>query len=386
MENKTPKFPAPPRCGHGRFDFPPFRSPVYYRSVTDSKNVLLYRTGHLGDTVCAIPAFRRVRERFADAELTLLCDRPRGAQVPAADVASGLGVFDRIATYRSGRGLLTLWELRRRVRSAAPDLLLMLPQLQEPPAGVERKRRFFARCGARDARGLNLPFQPRAWQPTEAQRLLRILSAVGIDGPSPGYRIPPRPAARASLAEKLRPGGLDLAAPFVVFCGGGKSATQRWDPWRHGQVLHRLAGRFHLPIVGVGGPADLAGYQAELRPVVPGLKLPPPLTLDELFELLRRALAYWGNDTGPMHVAAAVGCPVAVVMSGRAPPGAWHPDVERKLVFRQRTECEACFLSECVRERHRCLTGISVETVWAGLGPFLEQLLVERQTAAAAAG
>ena len=98
------------------------------------------------------------------------------------------------------------------------------------------------------------------------------------------------------------------------------------------------------------------------------------LTIPEIFELCRLASGFFGNDTGPMHVAAAVGCPVAVLMNARALPGSWHPDVVPSLVIRLRLECEACFLTDCVQEKHRCMTGITVERVMAEVIPFLKSL------------
>lgn len=344
------------------------------------RRILVYRTGHLGDTVCAIPAFRLIRNFFADAELTLLCDRPRGAKVAVADVIRSLGIFENIVTYTSNHGLLTFLELVRSVRQARPDMVILLPQVRESTGNVQRKKRFFQRCGVTDVRGHLFPVLRHVLQPNEADRLVQMLHSVGVRGTKPAYDIPLEAASRESVTAKLQAVGVEARLPFLVFCGGGKALTQRWDLTRYAGVLKTVADRFHLPVVGIGSEAECARYRAEIKPRFPDLRLPGPLPLPELFELLRGATAYLGNDTGPMHLAAAVGCPVAAVISARNAPGGWDPDVEPHLAIRHRTDCEDCFLTECFIEKHRCLTGITEGMVLSELLPFLEKLKIEMLT------
>ena len=336
--------------------------------------VLVYRTGHLGDTVCAIPAFRRLREHFAGSRLILLCDSPARGKVPATQVVEMLGIFDEVKTYRSGQRLATLWQMARYVRERRPELVVILPQVREPAASLAQKKKFFEWCGVTDVRGVNFPALRHAWQPNEPERLMQMLRATGIRGKKPDYIVPMDFGTRTRVREKLTQLGVSENTPYLVFCGGGKAPTQRWSPARYANVLNTVTERLRLPVIAVGSTAESADYEREISPLFPDLRLPGALFIGEVFELLRGALAYFGNDTGPMHVAAAVGCPVAAVVSARNPPGAWDPDVEPRLVFRHRTECEDCFLNHCVTEHHRCMTGITEETVLAGLIPFLEKL------------
>ncbi len=130
-----------------------------------------------------------------------------------------------------------------------------------------------------------------------------------------------------------------------------------------------------IQIVGIGTPHEGERYRVEILPTFPQLQLlRESLTVSEMFELFRLAYGYLGNDSGPMHVAAALDCPVAVIMSSRNSPGSWDPDTRRRLVIRHRTECEDCFLQDCVVERHRCMTSISVERVINEALPFLKKL------------
>ncbi|NQT15300.1 MAG: glycosyltransferase family 9 protein [Planctomycetes bacterium] len=340
-----------------------------------SQRVLVYRTGHLGDTVCAIPAFRLLREHYRSAEITLLCDFPRGARVAAREVIEGLGIFEQTLTYRGGLGVFTAWELWRAVRAVKPDVIVALPQVRQIANGLRHKKWFFRRCGVGDVRGLELPTTRSDYSVNEPTRLIRVLNAIGIPGAKPAYAVPVNAAARAKMEDRLRDVGIEPKQPFLAFCGGGKAATQRWPLDRYTTVLRAMAGELGWPVVGLGSPTEVQAYRAAILPDFPDLRLfHDELSTWDVFELCRLARAYIGNDTGPMHVSASVGCPVAVVMSARNAPGTWDPDVEPHLVIRHRTTCEDCFLNECVRERHRCMTAITTDEVVARVLSFLRSL------------
>jgi ADP-heptose:LPS heptosyltransferase len=254
-----------------------------------------------------------------------------------------------------------------------------LPQVDRPARDILMQRYFFRLCGVRRLIGFRPWSCPQEWHPNEPNRLIRLLNDEGIPGVKPPYDIPIGQTALASLRQKLGGLDLDLEQPYLVFCGGGKTATQRWPLAWYGRVLQNISRRWQIPVIGIGGPDDLQDYRRELLSVFPQLQIPPTgLLIGELVELLRFALGYLGNDTGPMHVAAAVDCPVATVMSARNKPGRWDPDVDQRLIIRHRTECEGCRLIECVQEQHRCMTEIKPERVEEELSGFLDQLLARR--------
>lgn len=341
-----------------------------------AESVLVFRTGNLGDTICAIPAFRVIREHYSKAHLVLVCDRPdHGEKIAAASVIADLNIFDRIEAYSSKKGWSTVLELRRLIRDVYPKTIVILPQVREPDVSLRRKKWLFRACGVADIRGCQIRGSDHEWHVNETERLLQVLRRAGISGNHPGYDIPINQESASSIAGKLKDLGVRNSDRLIIFCGGGKASSQRWPMERYGKVLATLANSISGVIVGVGTASEVNEYRAELVPSFPSLRLlDQPLSLSELIELLRRAQMYIGNDTGPMHVAAAVGCPVAVIMSARNAPGMWDPDVTQKLIIRNRTECENCFLVDCVTEKHRCMQEIAVEQVTRELIPFVKSL------------
>lgn len=345
------------------------------------QRVLVHRTGHLGDTVCAIPAFRLLRRHFTGAELVMLCDRPSKQKVAAWDVVTRLELFDRLISYESGKGWRTPLELFRLVRRLAPDVVVQLPQVDRTARSIAAQRLFFQLAGVGRLVGFRSWDCSQEWHPNEPHRLIRLLNDEGIPGSKPPYAIPLDQGPLASLRVKLENLDVDLEQPYLVFCGGGKTATQRWPLGRYAQVLNSIYRRWQIPVIAAGGPDDLDAYRREILPVFPQLQIPSSgLLIIELVELLRFALAYLGNDTGPMHLAAAVDCPVATVMSARNKPGTWDPDITRRLIIRHRTPCEGCRLSECLVEQHRCMTAIDTQRVEGELFGFLHDLLTQRRS------
>ena len=347
----------------------------------DPKRVLVFRTGTLGDTVCAIPAFRLIRRNFPHAELTLLSDMPARTNVAAWDVVNSLGIFDYGVGYRTGGKLSTAWELFRIVRKLRPELLIQLPQVNQTSRQLASRRRFFDWIGVRNLCGFRAQIHPAEWVPREADRLIQVLNKEGILGAKPEYEIPINPDALERVNVLAGNLGIDLQRAFLVFCGGGKTATQRWPLERYAAVLRILSRDLDLPVIAIGGPRELKLYRRLVWPAFPDCQIPgDSVSLPELFELLRFATAYVGNDTGPMHVAASVACPVLAIISARNRPGLFDPDANQSCLIRHRTPCEGCRLEACFENRHRCLLEISVRRVLDESSAFLKSVIAsERQ-------
>jgi len=111
------------------------------------------------------------------------------------------------------------------------------------------------------------------------------------------------------------------------------------------------------------------------------------LTLRASAAALKRCALFLGNDTGTMHLAAAVGVPCVGIFSSREPPGLWFPQGDRHRVFRSEIECENCGLIECIERANECLKKIKVDEVFEAcrelLGNALESTPKERSLASA---
>ena len=145
-------------------------------------------------------------------------------------------------------------------------------------------------------------------------------------------------------------------------------AAKRWPLERYAALGRRLIVEGGADVAIIGGPDEARAGEAVTRDWPAGrfIVLAGACSVLESAETLRRAALYVGNDTGAMHLAAAVGTPCVAIFAAREPGASWHPYGDEHVVLRRDdVSCANCYLTECTVEGLRCLTAIDVEHVWA---------------------
>lgn len=264
--------------------------------------ILVIKLGALGDFVQAFGAFASIRAAFPDASLTLL------TTAPFVDLARTTPWFDEILTderpsFCNPRGL---WRLSRRLRGY--DRVFDLQ--------TSGRSRTYFRFAGRPANwsgishGCCLPHgNPSRNDMHTLARLDDQLQHAGVT-----------PLPRA-VPQWLRGSGPDIATPYAVLVPGAAPhrPQKRWPLVRFGAVARMLAERGIRPvIVGTAAEAELAQGIAAACPTA--LDLTGRTTLVELAGVLDRASIAIGNDTGPMHLAAAMDTPCLTLFCNDSDP------------------------------------------------------------------
>ena len=142
--------------------------------------------------------------------------------------------------------------------------------------------------------------------------------------------------------------------------GAGTPAKQ-WpvEHWR--ELVGRLVVRLNAQVVLVGGSEDGEIARAILGPrPCPGVvDWTGRLSLEALAAALEEADLFVGADSGPAHLAAAVGTPAVVLFSGTNSPRQWQPSGENVRVLRYPVECSPCHRRRCPRRDHPCMRGLA---------------------------
>ncbi|HLN81472.1 MAG TPA: lipopolysaccharide heptosyltransferase II [Thermoanaerobaculia bacterium] len=307
----------------------------------------------IGDAVMSLPVVRALARASPGERLAVLA-RPGPAAIyraegSAAEVRAVSGLAeDSLATARSG--FREAWLLPNSFRSAIVPYLARV-----------RERIGYATDGRAALLTHPLPPPPRDRHQLRDYDPLLLSRGIEPDTRPPRLPISPSAAERAGAAlagARLSSAGgrLLLLAPGAAF-----SWTKRWPPDRFGRLASELLQREWAPALAIGpGEQDLA------RKVLDAAGVPLPVIgadLDpvELAAVAARARAVVANDSGAMHLSAAVGTPV-VALFGPTDPGRTGPVGAASIVLDRYVFCSPCYLKECPYG-HECLREISVETV-----------------------
>lgn len=347
--------------------------------------VLIYRLGSLGDTVVALPCFHLVERAFSQAERRLLSNEPvSGRAAPAGALLDGSGLVHSYMSYPMGlRSPAALCALAAGLRRWRPDVLVYLA---EPRSLLKLARDvlFFRASGVRRIVGLPWRRDHRRHRriagraqlfESEASRLARSLGALGDarceDPASWDLRLSGRERARARAL--LSHGG--FAGGGLLACGmGTKVEANQWGAVNWRSLLSLLARRHPgLGLALVGAAQERAASErAAAGWLGPVLNLCGVTSPRETAAVLQDARVFIGHDSGPLHLAAAVGTRCVAIFGARNPPGVWFPCGDGHRVIRHRVPCEGCGLERCVEFQKRCIASITIGEVYGAVCAALD--------------
>ncbi|MBI2828744.1 MAG: lipopolysaccharide heptosyltransferase II [Acidobacteria bacterium] len=345
--------------------------------MSDPARVLVVAPNWLGDTVMALPAISDVRHRFPSARLVVAARRA------VADIFRLVPFVDELVALQwSGRW----WERgvfagdAGRLRPLGADLAILLPN-SFAAAWLASRAAIPARWGYRSdmrapllSRAVRRP-KGRLHQGAYYQHLTR---ALGIEsGPlEPALTVPA--GAAAAARRHLLDRGWDGARPVIAFAPGAAYGTaKRWLPRYVARLARDLVRGRQATCVMVGSRRDASTARDVVNMIEADaarrvIDLTGQTTVEMLAGVLGIATACVSNDSGAMHMAAAVGTPLVALFgptreyetapltrSGRRAEVLTHP-----------VWCRPCMLRECPID-HRCMKGITPDRVRAALTPLL---------------
>ena len=217
----------------------------------------------------------------------------------------------------------------------------------------------------------NILAEPRGGTVHNTRFNLDVLDAIGVAIQDLNLYFPFTPADDAYVRNFLKGAGLGDSRIAAINTSGGWK-TKRWGLDRYAKPADKLIERYGVSIVLTWGPGELEDTRAVQSMMKHGSFVPPETSLKQLGALLKRCSFFVGSDSGPMHLATAVGTPVLGIY-GPTNPKLQGPYGEKHLVVRnEMLTCLSCNLLECPIG-HPCMLDLSVDTVLAHV-----DLLVKR--------
>jgi heptosyltransferase II len=328
-------------------------------------SLLVRATNWLGDAVMTTPALAGIREGFPDARIVLLA-RPLVAEMfrHHSDVDEVI-VYEVPGRHEGILGRLRLaGELRRRRFDGAFLLQNAFDAALIAFLGRIPERAGYPTDGRRILLTLPVPLPPGILERHEVEYYLCLLDGLGIPRPVPAsLKLAVTEEEKKAMATRLASHGIERGAPIVAINPGATyGSAKRWYPDRFAAVADALSEEWGAAVVVVGSPSEapLAGeIEAAARRGVANLA--GKTTVREMMALLSLSSFLVTNDSGPMHIGAALGVPLVAIFG----PTDWRrtsPWTDRARVVRVDVDCSPCMLRVCDRG-HECMLGVTPEMV-----------------------
>ena len=345
-------------------------------TLPPTARILLIRTDRIGDLVLSTPAIRAVRAAFPRGYVAAMVSpvtRPLVEGHPALDEVI---TFDKDHLHR---GWLGTWQLAQTLRARRFDLALILHTTNRVVlltwlAGIPARVGYARRLGWLLTHPR--PYEKRFGERHELDYTLDLVRAAGIPADDRTLEIASHPEGQGAVTAWLAQAGVAPHNPLILLHPGASCPSKRWPAERFATVADRLAAVRGARVAVIVGPGDDALATAVVRHARTPLLLPPrPFTLAGLPWLLRRAACLVSNDSGPVHVACAVGTPVVAIFGRWGPglsPTRWGPTGPRSVVLHHDVGCRPCLAHRC-QIGFQCLEAVSVEEVVAAADRLLAQ-------------
>jgi heptosyltransferase-2 len=325
----------------------------------DIDRILIRGPNWVGDAVLAIPAMKALREHFPHAELTLLV-RPW-----VAGLFTSAPFVDRVWSEAKPASMGDWTRITRRIREERFDVALLLPNSFESALMM-----FFGGVPQR----IGYATDGRRWMLTQAIAppresrhqihyyldLVKVLSA-GTERPS--IEIQATSEERRAARELLATEGIPMDVPFLVLnAGAAYGSAKRWSEHRFAKVADVLSSEFGLRVALIGSKGERPIADAiRVRMETSSAVLNGKTSLETLIGILAESSLMITNDSGPMHIAAALGIPTVAIF-GSTDERVTAPYGLRTRIVKHSVDCSPCLLRDCPID-HRCMDGVTVDDV-----------------------
>lgn len=334
--------------------------------MTPSSAILVVGPSWVGDMVMAQSLYKLLRQRVPDLEIDVLApswslpllermpEVRRGIELRVRHGELGWGARRALGRSLSGRYARAI-VLPRSLKSALVPWFARIPQ----------------RTGFRGEWRYGLINDRRPFDERKLDQTVKRFLALGLGRdesglpPAPEPRLASDPASQAAVVQRL---GLSTDAPVVALMPGAEyGPAKQWPPESFAALAARLAGRGVLVwILGSEKEKALGESIAAAASSTRVRNLCGRTALVDTVDLLAQSAAAVSNDSGLMHVAAAVGTEV-VALYGSSTPDFTPPLTSRARIHYRRLDCSPCFARDCPLGHRDCLRGIGVEGVAASV-------------------
>lgn len=295
----------------------------------DPRNILVIDFGQLGDVVLSLPALGAIRKKFPRARITVAVGKPGAEVLALSGFADDTLVVDRVAL-RDGfkpLSIFRVFKIVKEVRTKKFDFVIDLHSLSETNllgflSGAPK--RLYSR---RPGRSLDYLANFKPAPPVETDhrqrhlidRYLDVVRPLGLESVERVPTLKTRAVDAVGFERILMKARADSGVPLVGLFPGAGHPSRRWPLEQFASLADFLIRNDGVRVLIFVGPEE-RDFMKEIRQQFPpSVVILDQLTIPQLAAAQARLAAFVSNDTGPMHIASAVGTPVVLLLDKRAP-------------------------------------------------------------------
>lgn len=330
------------------------------------ERILIIRTDRIGDVLLSTPVIKAVREAYPNSHIAMMV-RPYAEEIVDGNpYLDEVILYDKEGEHKSWLGTLEfVTELRRKKFNLAiilhptnrSNLIPFLAGIPER-VGYDRKLGVLLTKRIKDLKHLGTKH--------EIDYNLELLRAIGIEAKDKSLYMPVKEKHERVINRFLALNELNDTNGIVAIHPGASCPSKRWSAFRFGRVADELVEKYKFKVVIIGGPQDIETVkQVHMAMLHTPIILSEEHSLGEVAALLKRCKIFISNDSGPVHIAVAVGTPVISIF-GRADAGLspkrWAPTGPNDVVIHKDVGCRECLAHKC-EINFKCLEAITVDDV-----------------------
>lgn len=325
--------------------------------------ILIIRVDGIGDLLNSTPAIALLRENYPSAEITVLA-RPLNAPVLIGNPdVDRILIFEKDGKHRGFKAQLQFYrDLRREqfqlvVAMQTTMWSHLVAFLSGAPYRLGRYQKRFKSTLTHAWRGKYAKGETH-----EVDRNLELVQLICKDEGKRKLIYHLSPDETAAAKAKLTSWGIDDNAFLIGIHPGGSSFDKRWPEEQYAALADRLAHDYNATILLLHGPEEAALSQNIQNAMQSHAIIYAPETIRELGALLSCCALVVCNDSGPMHLAAALDVPTVAIF-GPTDHVAWHPLSENATIVRRDMPCWPCSAHKC-KIGWECTKKLPIEPVW----------------------
>jgi len=347
--------------------------PLRIRHVGRIRRLMIRSANWIGDAVMTTPAICDIRRHFPKARITLLAKPWVSPVFEGSAHVDEIMIYDATGRHRGINGFMNLIADLRKYRFEAAILFqnafeaALIPFLARIPQRIGYPT---------DGRGLLLTHRvpiPLNFNTMHQVAYYKgILEGIGIKASSKELHVQVKRSDALRAEDLLKRCGADPQERIVgINFGAAYGPAKQWPIERFADLADRIHDHFGCRIVLFGAPRDrAAGGDLEKRMKSPAVNIAGKTDLGEAIALIRRCDLFITNDSGLMHVAAALKVPLIAIFGSTNPwvTGPWNCKVK---LMRYPISCSPCLEPACPEGHLKCMTRIEVEAVYEAVKELL---------------